>query len=208
MDANEILEKIIGLDEQIMKLQDSFDEVPEGDRATALTGRYGKLLSATGKEDSIPIEIIRVAEMICTLENSAALLAEGLSHSNEDIRHLCGDALISIGSEDGIGAIVPAVDYALEKKDVSANEMPFILGWIEDPGGAAQMHRFLELDDPEIVYAAIEACAHAGDLESIEPLKKLMDDEREIEVEEEDDQPVTIGMLAREAVELIASIEE
>ena len=208
MDARQILEKIIGLEHEIMNLQDKFDDAPQDDRREALTTRFDALQRDTGENDEVPMEFIRVAQMIAPLEGGAALLATGMSHSNDDLRHLCGEALLSIADEDGVGAIVPAVDYALDKKDISAKEMPFVLGYIEDPAALTQIHRFLKGEDPEIVYLAIEACANIGDSASLEALRKLENDEREIEVDEEEEGPITIGMLAQEAIGLIEADEE
>ena len=210
MKASEILSEILDLDIRIMKMQDDFDLQPEVDKKDALVALADDLLSKTDAHDNVPLPMIRVAEMICTLEDGPALLMKGLAHDNEEVRHLFGEALISLGSEDGVSAIAPAVDIALTDKGNAAQEMPFILAWIDDPGVTAYIHKFLTLEETDIVYAAIEACASVADADSIEPLKALVDDEREIEVDDddEDESPVTIGMLAKEAIDIIQESEE
>ncbi|MBN2340527.1 MAG: HEAT repeat domain-containing protein [Deltaproteobacteria bacterium] len=211
MNASKILSEILALDAKIMTMQDDFDAQPETDKQSALVELASKLLSETGPNDSVPIPMIRVAEMICTLEDGPEQLAKALSHENEDVRHLFGEAIISLGTEDGVASISAAVDYALTHKGKAALEMPFILAWIDDPGVTEYIHKFLEVEDTEIVYAAIEACASVSDEDSIPSLKKLLDDTRQVEVDdddENDDQPVTIGMLAQEAIEIIESAEE
>jgi HEAT repeat protein len=210
MNASKILSEILELDKKIMKMQDDFDLQPEEEKKEALVSLAGELMNQTAEHDAVPLPIIRVAEMICTLEDGPVHLAKGLSHSNEEVRHLFGEAIISLGTEEGVDTIVPAVDYALEQKGPAALEMPFILAWIDDPGVTAHIHKFLEAEETEIVYAAIEACASVSDPDSIDSLKKLVDDTREVEVEDddEDESPITIGMLATEAIEIIEDSEE
>lgn len=210
MNASKILSDILELDAKIMTMQDDFDSQPEAEKQSALVTLATTLLNKTSENDSVPIPMIRVAEMICTLEDGPIHLAKGLSHDNEDVRHLFGEAIISLGTEDGVASIVPAVEYALENKGKAALEMPFILAWIDDPAVTEHIHKFLTLESTDIVYAAIEACASVSDADSIESLKKLVGDTREVEVEDDDDddQPVTIGMLAKEAIEIIESAEE
>ena len=210
MNASKILSEILGLDSKIMKLQDDFDLQPEADKQKALVALADDLMSKTDAHDDVPLPMIRVAEMICTLENGPTLLAKGLSHENEEVRHLFGEAIISLGTEDGVESIIPAIDYALKEKGNAALEMPFILAWIDDPAVTSHIHKFLTLEETDIVYAAIEACASVADPDSIEPLKALIDDNREVAVEDddEDDSPVTIGMLAKEAIDIVQESDE
>ncbi|MBN2718749.1 MAG: hypothetical protein JXX14_23080 [Deltaproteobacteria bacterium] len=210
MNASKILSEILELDVKIMKMQDDFDLQPEADKKTALVTLADELLSKTDTHDNVPLPMIRVAEMICTLEDGPALLMKGLGHGNEEVRHLFGEALISLGSEDGVESIAPAVEIALSEKGNAALEMPFILAWIDDPAVSSYIHKFLVLEETDIVYAAIEACASVADPDSVVPLKALIDDPREVEVDDddEDDSPVTIGMLAQEAIDIIEESEE
>jgi HEAT repeat protein len=166
------------------------------------------LLKNTAKDDFVPMALVRVAEMMSTLDNAAEALVQGLSHPNEDVRQQFGSAIISIGSEYGVEAIIPAVDLVLKNNDLSTNEMPYILGWIEDPDIAPQIHRFLEVDNTGVVYAAIEAIVHVGDPDSIEALKKLVDDPRKVPLDDDidddiDDDETTIGNIAMEAIDLL-----
>jgi hypothetical protein len=210
MNASKILSEILELDKKIMKMQDDFDLQPEDEKKQALVSLAEDLMSQTAEHDAVPLPMIRVAEMICTLEDGPLQLARGLSHSNEEVRHLFGEAIISLGTEEGVDTIVPAVEYALEQKGNAALEMPFILAWIDDPAVTAHIHKFLEAEETDIVYAAIEACASVSDPDSIDSLKKLVDDPREVEVDDEDadESPITIGMLATEAIEIIEDSEE
>ncbi len=210
MNASKILSEILELDKKIMKMQDDFDLQPEDEKKQALVSLAEDLMNQTAEHDAVPLPMIRVAEMICTLEDGPLQLAKGLSHSNEEVRHLFGEAIISLGTEEGVDTIVPAVEYALEQKGNAALEMPFILAWIDDPAVTAHIHRFLEAEETDIVYAAIEACASVSDPDSIDSLKKLVDDPREVEVDDDDadESPITIGMLATEAIELIEDSEE
>mgnify|MGYP000931731073 CR=1 FL=1 len=207
MDARVILDKVIELDKEIATLQNRFDELPTEDQAAALTTLFDNQLKSTGELDEDIRPFYRVVEMMSTIDGAALLLARGLSHSNEGVRHVCGDVLSHIAAEDGLAAIAPAVEHAIRMQDLSAREMPYILSLIEDPAAVAQIHRFLDSEDTEVVYQAIEACANLSDMDSLPPLRRLIDDDREIDIDDEEG-PVTIGMLAREAIEIIESDEE
>ena len=207
MSAKEILNKIIALDEEILKLQDEFDGINEADREKSLLEAADAVLKDLKDDDFVPLSLIRIVEMMGTLDNAANILVSGLLNSNEEIRQIFGEALITIGNEDGIEAVIPAIDKVIENNDISTREMPYILGWIDDPGVIKQISRFFDNSDALVVYGAIEASVHIADPDFVEPLKKLTDDKRELphEEDDDDDEVITIGMLAAEAISLIES---
>jgi HEAT repeat protein len=211
MSAKEIINEIVGLDNKISDLMDRFEDLPIGERITALSVMCDEARKSTGPEDRVPMLLVRATDMVCTLEKDAALiLAKGLDHPNMDIRQLSGEALLAIC--DGVVAeILPAVDNALEAGGHAAQEMPFILALMDDPEVYEPIVRFLDLDDTDAVVAAIEALAELGDPDAIPALSKLVDDKRAVTIEGEDDEDLhdwTVGKLAQEAVEMIGVEEE
>jgi len=213
MNAQQILDEIIALDARIIDLRDRFDELDEGSRTEALETLCSDLREHTGAMDPVPMPLIRATDMVCGLSKGASIIGQGMSHPNPDIRELCGQSLITI-SEESIDAILPAIDMAIEEAGTAALEMPFVLTYIDDPTVTGQILRFLKVKTPEVVAAAIEALAEIRDPESLPALRELIDDEREVAIEDEDgddhdeEQTISIGVLAKEAISLIESDEE
>jgi len=213
MNAQQILDEIISLDARIIELRDRFDELDEGSRTEALETLCNTLREHTGPMDPIPMPLIRATDMVCGLSKGAVILGQGMSHPNPDIRELCGQSLITV-SEESLEAILPAIDMAIEEAGTAAQEMPFVLTYIDDPTVTGQILRFLDVKTPEVVAAAIEALAEIRDPEALPALRKLVDDPREVAIEDEDDdnddeeQTIAIGMLAKEAIQLIEANEE
>ncbi|MBN2803059.1 MAG: HEAT repeat domain-containing protein [Deltaproteobacteria bacterium] len=211
MNAGQLIEKIIELDEEILKLQDEFDGIAEKDRESALAKEIDQIISTVSEDDIVPMKLFRMIEMAVTLDNGPVFLAERMSTKNDEIREQLGYALIEIANEDGLDSIMPAIELAIKKDDLSTLDMPYVLGRIEDPMVSSQLVRFLDNKNVKVVYAAIEACVHIGDPDSIEALKKLVDDKREIPVEDDElgeDEVITVGQMATEAITLIESEEE
>jgi HEAT repeat protein len=209
MNAKTSLAKIIDLDSQILDLRDQFEEFPEKEKKDALENFCTGQLKNTGVLDELPLSLVRATDMICSLEDGAVILSKGLFHPNQEIRHLFGEALITMGDE-GVEAIVPAVDSVLKQGGIAAKEMPYILTYLDDPAITEQIIRFLDNENPDVVSSAIEALAEISDPDAILHLKKLLDDNREIDVDDEEEKGeiVTIGMLAKEAIGIIDSSKE
>jgi hypothetical protein len=211
MTAKEIINEIVGLDSKISDLRNQFEDLPVGERIATLSAMCDEARSATGPLDRVPVVLIRATDMVCTLEKDAALiLSKGLEHTNMDIRQLSGEALLAIGDGD-VAEILPAVDNALKAGGSAAQEMPFILALMDDPGVSEQIVRFLDLDDTDAVVAAIEALAELGDPDTIPALSKLVNDKRAVTIEGEDEENLqdwTVGTLAQEAMEMIGVEEE
>jgi len=213
MNAQQILDEIIALDTKIIELRDTFDGLDEGSRSEALGELCNSLMEHTGPMDPLPMPLVRATDMVCGLPKGSVILGKGMSHLNPDIRELCGQALITV-SEESLDAIIPAIDMALAEGETAAQEMPFVLTYIDDPAVTGQILRFLEVKSADVVAAAIEALAELRDPEAIPALKKLLEDSREVVVEDEDgdegdeEQTISIGVLAKEAIDLIEGDEE
>lgn len=209
MDARKIIEEVISLDDRISRLRDEFDKLPREDRAAALVELFDRERKAIGADGDITIGVVRATDMVCGLEEgAAAILAEGLKHGNPDVRQLAGEAIMGL-AEDGLDEIAPAIDAALEAGPPASEEMPFILAMIDDPGVTEHITRFLDLDDADSVVAGIEALAETRDPVAIPALDSLSSDPRTISLEagDGDQEEMTIGKLALEAIEIVESEE-
>ncbi|HUT79316.1 MAG TPA: hypothetical protein VM285_16575 [Polyangia bacterium] len=207
MDARKIVEEIIGLDEKIAALRDRFEQAPEQERAAALERVLEETRKATGEEDPLPLAMVRATDLAVALEAMAAkVLVPGLEHENPDVRHMTGEALLNL-VEDDLERLRPAVDHALERGGAAAEEMIFVLAAVDDDEAPRLIERFLVHKDVDIVVAAIEVLADAGDEQSITVLEEYVDDPREVKVDADDEsgeqETWRVGAIAREAIEMI-----
>lgn len=211
MKAKEIISKILDLDNKIDDLRNNFDELPEKEKTEALKTLLSKLWGEVGESDPIPFSLVRTTDMVCGLEKeSAAILSEGLSHENEDVRHFSGEALLSV--LDGDAALTAsAVDMIIKLGGRAAKEMPFLLTMSDDPDVANHITKFLGHKDPHVALAAIEALAEVGDPTCIPALKEVLKDDRVVTLDDMDDEKPeewTLGKLAEEAIEMLNLDEE
>ncbi|MBW2276347.1 MAG: hypothetical protein JRF63_02580 [Deltaproteobacteria bacterium] len=209
MGAREIIADIIRHDDRIASLRDELDSLPTTELKEALVEQISVVLQQTGQSDPLPLSLVRLVELACGLEQSAArILRAGLDSANADVRQLIGEALLTL-TEPGIEPIMPAVEHALEAGGAAAEEMPFILAMIEDAGVPRVIERFLAADDSEVVASAIEALADAGDRSSIAMLEPLAADARSVSIDGgQGEATVSLGELAKEAMDVIAMDEE
>jgi HEAT repeat protein len=207
MDARQIVEEIIGLDEKIAGLRDRFEQIPEQERAAAIERVLGETRKATGEDDPLPLAMVRVTDLAVALETMAAtVLVPGLEHENPDVRHMTGEALLNL-VEDDVERLRPAVDYAAKKGGDAAEEMIFVLAATDDEEAPRLIERFLTHSETDVVVAAIEALADTGDEQSITVLEDFVDDPREVKLDADDDggeqETWRLGDIAREAIEMI-----
>ncbi|MFO8073329.1 MAG: hypothetical protein R6V85_15795 [Polyangia bacterium] len=210
MKAEEIIERIGRLDEEIAEQRDLFAQRPAGESAAALGSLFAAALSGTGPDDPAPLELVRAVDLAQLLpERAALLIAPCLEHESPEVRQLALGALAPL-SEGGLDRLRPAIDWTLERGGEAAEEMIFLLSFLEGVDVTAQIERFLTVADPEMVVTAIEALADLGDERSLDPLRGLLDDERKIETDDGEPGPAgaeswTVGLIAAEAIEMIES---
>jgi len=206
MPAKDTLMKIIQLDEEIATEREKFESFPQSEQEDVLVDYFGQMLEKHGENDTVEVGAIRVAEMILSQgsERAARCLGNGLGHANPDVRLLSGDALLHL-AQDGLERIMPAVEDALEKGGLRAEEMPFLLTDVDHPDVPRVLERFLAMETPDVVASAIEALAEYGDSSCVPSLKRIVGDKRKISVEENDVEKddYTIGQLAQDAIDML-----
>ena len=211
MTAKETIQKIIELDEKIATLIESLEETPVEEQEKELVSRFDDMLKNTAEDDMISVAMIRVAEMLVSLETKGAVcfLGAGLGHANEDVRLLCGDAFLHVASE-GLDKVKPVIDEALEKGGLIAEELPFLLIDTDLPETTDILIKFLDQKNPEVVASAIEALAELGDPDAIPALSKLSKDARTVTAEADGSEKAkwTIGQLSKEAIEMLSDKED
>jgi HEAT repeat protein len=207
MSAKELFQEIIDLDEKINSLREQFESCPLDDQLTVLSDVFRDGIAKLKEEDPLSMSLVRVTEMLCHIpsDSTAKIVGEGLDHSNPGVRLLSGDALLHM-TDEGLGKIMPAIEDALAKGGIRAQEMPFMLTDVDDPEVTRVLERFLKVPEPEVVASAIEALAEFGDPSALPALEELTKDDRKIEVEEggPEEGNWTIGQLALDAIEIIS----
>ena len=130
-----------------------------------------------------------------------------LDDDDETVRVTAGEALLDVGY-DRYAEVARGIERVLERKHtgVSMTELPWILAEIGEPSALVLIKKFLASDDGEICASALEALVSLGDPAGADALDGLVDDPREVTVDDSDDDDgdgirTTIGQLAREAIE-------
>ncbi len=129
-----------------------------------------------------------------------------LDDEDETLRVSAGEALLDVGY-DRYAEVARGIERVLERKHtgVSMTELPWILAEIGEPSAIVLIKKFLASEDGEVCASALEALVSLGDPAGAEALEGLVDDRREVTVDDSEDDDAegirtTIGQLAREAI--------
>jgi HEAT repeat protein len=149
--------------------------------------------------------LVRLADLCVQVVSPVTMdaLVHILDHGEAQVRHSAGEALLEIGI-DRFKDVRAAVERALADGSLTfaLEELPFVLAELGDPPSVALVARFLELPQPAPVAAAIEALAAMGDPSAIPHLRKLVQDARDVTIEEEGvgELRMTLGELSQDAI--------
>jgi HEAT repeat protein len=208
--AKDTFKEIMSLTEKTADLMDQFTEFDTAAQEEVLTAAFAAQIKNIDPEADVPITLVRTAEMLVGVTSGKAVstLCTGLGSENATVRMLCGDALVH-AAEDDLELIKPAVEEVLKKGGTAAEEMPFVLLEVDDPEIPNILEKFLKSSEAEVVAAAIEAIIEIGDPDSEKALKTLVNDKREVALDEgSDDETTTIGQLAKDAIAMLSEQEE
>jgi HEAT repeat protein len=203
--AENTFKEIMNLTEKTAQLMDDFAGLDAAEQEKVLTAAFSKQIQQASADSDIPVTLVRTAEMLVGVMTETALkvLASGLGSENAMVRMLCGDALMH-AAEDDLELLKPAIEDVLKAGGTAAEEMPFILLEVDDPEVPRILEKFLKSSEGEVVAAAIEAVIEVGDPTSEAALKALVDDKREVVLDEGvADETTTVGQLAKDALDLL-----
>jgi len=133
-----------------------------------------------------------------------------LDDEEPSVRVAAGEALLDVGYER-YAEVARGVERVLARnhEGLAMRELPWVLSEIGEPSALPLVRRFLDAKDGEVVASAIEALASLGDPDAIPALEKLVDDERPVTLEEEDEEVrTTVGVLAHEAIHELGGHED
>ncbi len=184
-----------------------------GALVTLLTeqAKQARALPATDTHEQA-LRLVRISAVLGELEGPAAvdLLIDLLGSDEPEARHSAGEALEDLAF-DRFKEVALGVERALARLPVGSPalaELPYLLAEVAEPGSIKLLGKFLQHADPEAVAGAIEAIIEMGDPSAAPLLKPLEKDSRQVQLEEDSEERVTIGDLATEARELLAELAD
>jgi hypothetical protein len=155
------------------------------------------------------LRLTRIAYLLSELEGGdvADVLVDLLGSDEPEARAAAGEAL-QAHAFDRFKEVALAVERALERLPnghLALAELPYVVAEVPEPGVTRLLGLFLRHADPEAVAGALEACVETGDASMIPAIRPLVRDARKVQMEDEEGEEnlVTIGELASEALELL-----
>ena len=161
-------------------------------------------------EDEASLRLVRIAAVLGSLEGPRAVdaLIDALASEWPEARAAAGEELETL-AYDRFKEVAQGVERALKRLPTGSPalpELPYVLSEIPEPGVAKLLALFLAHEDPDAVAAALEVAVEVGDGSLAKHVKKLVGDQRTVELAEEGEEEsasVTLGELAEEALEVL-----
>jgi HEAT repeat protein len=159
--------------------------------------------------DELELRLVRLADLCAQVpgEPMAEALIAILNEELPSVRVQAAEALVDV-AYDRYAEVARAIERTISAgvNGPALQELPFILAEIAEPSAVSLISRFLSHPEGEVVAAGIEALTRLGDPSAVPALKKLLDDERVVTIDEGDEELTSsVGELAEEAV---ATLEE
>jgi hypothetical protein len=213
-----------GFDSELDKLFAAEREARQLHDALARRGREGELSALLARLNAriAAAETLEAEEAVLVLVCAARLLGEFegpevadalidvLASEQAEARYEAGEQLQALAF-DRFKEVAHAVERALERcpeGSLALIELPYVLADIPEPGVVKLLGRFVKHARAEVVAAAIEALAEVGDPAGAKLLEPLREDARTTTLDEDDGGvDVTIGELARDAIDLLSRDE-
>ena len=212
MAVESLLPSLYKTERTLRALHAEITELPAEQLYPALES-HGRAALAAIEEDreEASLRLTRLATLLGTgptAEPAASkrvdLLIDIVNCDLPEARLTAGEVLQGL-AEDRFKEVALGVERALERLPADAPaliELPYLMAEFADAGAAKLISKFLTHKETEVVAAAIEALAELGDPSAISALKPLEKDGRHVVVEEEDER-VTLGTLASEAIAIL-----
>lgn len=155
------------------------------------------------------LRLTRLAYLLSELEGGdvADSLVDLLGSDEPEARAAAGEAL-QAHAFDRFKEVALAIERALKRLPtghLALAELPYVIAEVPEPGVTKLLGLFLAHSDPEAVAGALEACVETGDASMVPAIEPLVNDSRKVQMEDEEGEEnlVTIGELATEALEIL-----
>jgi HEAT repeat protein len=204
--SSDLDKNLSNLFEAERRVRDLHDEICSADSNAVLDAVARLLPGALAESDELEaaLRLDRLAMILGELEGARAvdLLIDILASDLPEARATAGEQLEGLAF-DRFKEVAKGIERALA-------ELPYVIAEVPEPGVSKLLEKFLGHDDPDAVAAAIEVGVELGDPGLLPLLEKLQDDERSVEMTDENDeaQEVTIGELATDALDILAGDDD
>lgn len=202
-DPRALLRALFDADRKLREAERAFlRSADDAQLARVLAEAARRALEDEGSETQ-EMELVRLADLCAQVPGPVAVdtLLAILGHSDPAVRAEAGEALLDVAYER-FKEVATAIERALDegRSGLAMEELPFILVEIHEPDPLPLLMRFLSHPQAEVVAAAIEAIVERADPVAVPALSRLRDDAREVTLPELDDEKVTVGDLAADAL--------
>lgn len=202
MSANDLLTRIFDAERTLRSAEAELLSMPPNGVSDVLSMATDTALDLDDDAES-SMRLERLADLCAQVPGPkmADALIRMLDHDSPQARVQAAEALRDVGF-DRYAELARAIERALDRKHEGQAllELPWVLAEIAEPSALPLIKRFLAHDDGEVVASAIEAIMSLGDPAGIELLQPLTEDEREVELDDAEDESATVGDLALEAI--------
>ncbi len=214
--STEIQARLDALFDAERAVRKSHEELLRGDRAalvrTVREAVDAALATIEASPEDANIRLVRLAALLGDADGGDAAvdaLIDILACEEPEARHVAGQALEDLAF-DRFKEVALGIERALTRlKPGSAalTELPYLLAEVGEPGCVKLLGRFLKHEDADAVAAAVEALVEMGDPAAAAMLAPLEKDTRQVQLDDDDAERVSIGDLAAEARQLLLEIE-
>jgi HEAT repeat protein len=213
-DLNQLLTQLFDAER---KVRSCHDDLVVADPKALLPAIEAQVKVALGDdlgEEEKNLRLVRLASVLGELEGPRVvdLLIDILGSEEPEPRHAAGEALEEMAYER-FKEVALGVERALDRLPVgnaALVELPYLLAEVPEGGVLKLLQRFLASKDPEAAAAAIEAVVQYGDPAAASLLAALENDKRQVAIEDDggDEGKVTLGELATDARQLLATLKD
>lgn len=210
MSANDLITQIFDAERSLRSAENQLLAMPQNSVADVLSMAVETAMTLLDDAEA-SMRLERLADLCAQVPGPkmADALIRILDHDSPQARVQAAEALRDVGF-DRYAELARAIERALDRnhEGQSMLELPWVLAEIGEPSALPLIKRFLAHEDGEVVASAIESIMSLGDPAGIELLQPLVDDEREVELDDAEDESATVGELALEAIAALEGSDE
>lgn len=184
-------------------------ELFEGSDDAVLATLFSASVTKVLAEPATPsqaLKLMRLADLLMGLEAQpvARPLVAMLDHAEDSVRLAAGEALVDVAF-DQFKDIAKVVEEFLEKghDGLSMEELPWVFVEVFDPDPMPLVAKFLQHPKPDVVASALGVLVEREDADHGAAIRALIGDKRDVTLEDLDDQKVSLGDLAKDALEAL-----
>jgi HEAT repeat protein len=208
-DTTKLLDELFSHEETVRKLHAELAE--REDLLAAVAPAVSQALGEPASQ-SRSARLVRGALLLGEVPDAKAvdLLIDILGCEEPEVRQAAGIELEEL-AYDHWKLVTASVERAIGRLPTghrALSELPYILSEVAEDGATKILAKFLVSKDAEVVASTIEAMATQGDPAAVRHLEALQKDKRTVTLEDEDgnEGTVSLGELARDAIEMLKNV--